>query len=48
MIVDYASKNVKPEYARPYGVLFYKNQYKRVVFWHLSQFQNVVFYGKVN
>jgi deoxyadenosine/deoxycytidine kinase len=28
----------------PYNINFYRNEYKRVVLWHLSQFQNVCFY----
>ena len=27
-----------------YGIRFYKNEYKRVVLWHLSQFHEVCFF----
>jgi len=29
----------------PYNVVFYRNEFKRVVLWHLSHFQNVCFYS---
>jgi len=28
----------------PYNISFYRNEYKRVVLWHLSQFHNICFY----
>jgi len=28
----------------PYNIIFYRNEYKRVVLWHLSQFHNICFY----
>jgi len=37
---------IQPEQIRvnPYHIIFYRNEFKRVVLWHLSQFQNVCFY----
>jgi len=37
---------IQPEQitVNPYNIIFYRNEYKRVVLWHLSQFQNVCFY----
>jgi len=32
----------------PYNITFYRNEYKRVVLWHLSHFQNVCFYPLQN
>jgi len=28
----------------PYNIVFYRNEFKRVVLWHLSNFQNICFY----
>jgi len=38
--------NILPDQIKvnPYNIIFYRNEYKRVVLWHLSQFQNVCFY----
>jgi len=47
LIVEYEEKKVLLEHAKPYGILFYQNEYKRVVFWHLSKFHKIVFYNKL-
>ena len=44
MTISAQSKNVNEEHAKYYNILFYENAYKRVVMWHLSKSQNVVFY----
>lgn len=44
MTVDPATKDVNELHRKRYDIQFYENAYKRVVMWHLSQFQNVYFY----
>ena len=44
MLIDPRSKNVVEEHRARYNIQFHENAYKRVVMWHISQFQNVFFY----
>jgi len=43
MTINGEEKGVKKD---NYNIRFYCNEFKRVVLWHLSQLQNVCFYGK--
>lgn len=38
---------IQPEQIKqnPYNITFYRNEFKRVVLWHLSNFQNICFYS---
>lgn len=44
MIIDPSEKNMNNELCEKYGIKLYKNEYKRVILWHLSKFQNVYLY----
>jgi len=44
---SYESKKVIADHAEPYHITFYRNEYKRVIFWHLSKFQNVTIYDRL-
>lgn len=44
MTISPQDKNVDPQLCEEYGVTFYRNEYKRVVLWHLSQKHNVHLY----
>jgi hypothetical protein len=44
MQVPVSDKQILPEHNLPYNIVFYKNEFKRIVTWHLSQLHHVVFY----
>jgi len=44
MTISAEEKNVVNN--KNYGVIFYRNEFKRVVLWHLAHSQNVFFYTK--
>jgi deoxyadenosine/deoxycytidine kinase len=44
LTVNPRDKNVVLENLKPYGVTFYQNEYKRVVFYHISRFHDICFY----
>lgn len=43
MTISYQEKGIILDH--DYDITFYKNEYKRVVMWHLSNFQNIYFYS---
>jgi deoxyadenosine/deoxycytidine kinase len=44
LTVDPKAKGVLKENLKPYGVTFYQNAYKRLVFYHVSRFHSICFY----
>lgn len=44
MTIPYEEKGIILDH--DYDITFYKNEYKRVVMWHLANFQNVYFYNR--
>lgn len=46
MTISAEEKGYNPKSVEEYGIICYKNEYKRILLWHLSQFQNVYLYTK--